>query len=235
MDLVYVLGSGSRWGDNELRYSLRSVEKYLTGYDKIFLVGNKPDWVKNVVHIPKQDIPCKECSIKEKILAACYDYRLSEDFLFLNDDHIFLQKTETYEIKSYFYGTLSEWINRRSPKERYFKCLSNAKAELERFGLPTYHFDIHVPIVYNKTRFIQAMDTYNWNLTEGMVIKSLYGNTFFENPVEYLDCKINEGINLEQIEKRVKDRFCFSFGDKGLNMHLKYFLNKNFLDPSKYE
>ena len=79
------------------------------------------------------------------------------------------------------------------------------------------------------------MDTYNWNLTEGMVIKSLYGNTFFENPVEYLDCKINEWINLEQIEMMVKDRFCFSFGDKGLNMHLKYFLNKNFLDPSKYE
>jgi hypothetical protein len=235
MDLVYVLGSGSRWGDNELRYSLRSVEKHLKGYNNVYLVGDKPDWVRNVTHIPKQDIQCKECSIKEKILAACYDHRISDDFLFLNDDHIFLKNICISEIYPYFYGTLSEWISRRSPKERYFKCLSNAKSELERFGLPTKHFDIHVPVIYNKTKFIQAMDTYNWNLPEGMVIKSLYGNTFFDNPVEYLDCKINEGISLEQIKKKVKGRFCFSFGDKGLNMHLKYFLNKNFLNPSSYE
>ena len=28
MDIVYCLGNGSKWDNNELRYSLRSVERY---------------------------------------------------------------------------------------------------------------------------------------------------------------------------------------------------------------
>jgi hypothetical protein len=66
MDLVYVLGSGSRWGDNELRYSLRSVEKHLKGYNNVYLVGDKPDWVRNVTHIPKQDITVQRMFDKRK-------------------------------------------------------------------------------------------------------------------------------------------------------------------------
>ena len=39
MDVVYILGKGSVWKDNEIRYSLRSIEKHLTGFDRVFIVG----------------------------------------------------------------------------------------------------------------------------------------------------------------------------------------------------
>ena len=52
VDLVYVLGKGSRWQDNELRFSLRSVSKNLSNVGQIFIVGQIPDFVKNCVHVP---------------------------------------------------------------------------------------------------------------------------------------------------------------------------------------
>jgi len=43
----------SSWGDdNELRYSLRSLEKNLIGLNRIFVVGHKPKWLVGVTHIP---------------------------------------------------------------------------------------------------------------------------------------------------------------------------------------
>ncbi len=42
IDLVYILGKGSKWSDNEIRFSLRSIEKYFD-YRKIFIIGEKPE------------------------------------------------------------------------------------------------------------------------------------------------------------------------------------------------
>ena len=55
MDIVIPLGTESRWHDNELRFTLRSIEKHLTGYRNVIIVGWCPPWVQNVVHIKKED------------------------------------------------------------------------------------------------------------------------------------------------------------------------------------
>ena len=70
ISVVYPLGTGSKWQNNELRYSLRSLSK-ISGIGDVFIVGEKPDWVRNVIHIPCKDVPFrKEYSIYTKIMAA---------------------------------------------------------------------------------------------------------------------------------------------------------------------
>ena len=59
MDIVIPLGTGSRWQNNELRFALRSIEKYLTGYDKIFIIGECPSYLQNIIHIPCPPSPAK--------------------------------------------------------------------------------------------------------------------------------------------------------------------------------
>ena len=44
MDILYVVGTGSKWDNNELRYSLRSIDKYGINIDRVFIVGTKPDF-----------------------------------------------------------------------------------------------------------------------------------------------------------------------------------------------
>jgi len=45
VDVVYPLSNGSHWDNNELRYSLRSLEKYALNLGRVFVVGppRKPD------------------------------------------------------------------------------------------------------------------------------------------------------------------------------------------------
>src|SRR4051812_35587008 len=92
MDILIPLGRGSSWQNNELRYALRSVEKHLSGYDNIFIVGEKPDWIQNITHIPFEDKPGygnRDRNIFNKILAGIKDERLSYEFMFMSDDHFF--------------------------------------------------------------------------------------------------------------------------------------------------
>lgn len=71
MDVVIPLGSGSRWQDNELRFCLRAVEKHLKGYDRIYIVGRKPDWIQNIEFIPYVEAHTRERNIMEKVRRAC--------------------------------------------------------------------------------------------------------------------------------------------------------------------
>src|SRR5688500_2320198 len=108
-------GFGSRNNDIELRYCLRSIETHLSGYGDIFLIVHKPKWVKNVMHIPAEDEQrtwWKERNIYRKILLACEDPRVSDDFLFMNDDHYLLSDFVAGEFPYYREGTISDYLGR---------------------------------------------------------------------------------------------------------------------------
>ena len=95
MDVVYVIGKGSNWRDNELRFSLINISKNGSGIRNVFIVGERPDYLKNIIHIPASDIfdPAVNAdgNIITKVLAACWDKRLGENFLFINHDHLVLK------------------------------------------------------------------------------------------------------------------------------------------------
>lgn len=53
MDIIYSIGSGSTWDNNELRYSLRSLDMYGKSYDRVFVVGNIPEFLSDeVIKVP---------------------------------------------------------------------------------------------------------------------------------------------------------------------------------------
>ena len=86
-----------RYANNdELKYSLRSVEKYLPWIRKVFIVTDNqtPDWIDTshpkieiIDHkeiLPPEALPCYNSSVLEYFLYKIPD--LSEHFLFANDD-----------------------------------------------------------------------------------------------------------------------------------------------------
>jgi len=48
------LASASAW--EELRYLLRSLDKFFNEDYEVWIVGNLPDWIQNVKHIPHQKV-----------------------------------------------------------------------------------------------------------------------------------------------------------------------------------
>lgn len=189
MDIVYPLGKGSHHDNIELFYSLRSIEKYVTGFDKVWIVGELPRWVKNVNHLPVEDDPkrCSDYNIMNKITVATTV--VSEDFLFMNDDHFFLEPMEADKMPYYYYDTLYEFITRRG-LDTYGRRVKNTLKLLNSKNLPTKYFDIHYPIIYNKSLFLNTVSNQNWN--DPLVIKSLYCNSLMIEGEIAKDNKLND-------------------------------------------
>ena len=214
MDIVIPLGTGSK--DNlELQYALLSIEKYLSGYGKIFIIGEKPKFTNGFIHIPAHDTKGrKQYSLMNKLCVAAEDERISEDFIYYHDDHFLLKPLHVSEIKAWTSGTMQEALNKATG--RYYEAVKNT-CHIVGFDAP--YFDLHVPCVFNKKR-LRIISQGDWPQF-GYVIKSLYFNTFPPEDLEYMaDCKINIPMSIEAIEEKIKDGLFFSIGANGLRTQM---------------
>ena len=229
MDIVIPLGTGSRWQNNELRFALRSIEKYLTGYDKIFIIGECPSYLQNIVHIPCPDFTGrKEYSIFNKIMKAVKDERCSEYFVFWNDDIFLIDNLQTADFKFWYEGSL---LSKYEQSHGHYKAA--IKNVIDIWDSHFEYTDIHTPIIYNKELFNKIVGSKDWN--KEYVIKSLYTSKFARPFEEMPDLKINKAMTYYEIKARIKDRLFFSIGTYGVCPAMTKVLTELFPDKSKYE
>lgn len=238
--IVIPLATGStasRWGDNtELRYALRGVEKYLRGVGEIFVIGKAPRWLRNVTVIPATDHErtyYKERNIFNKIMLACQDSRVSEDFLFMNDDHFLLQEFEAGSFPYYYDGYLSTQAKRSDP---YGNTARNTALYLKFECVP--FFDVHAPILYNKCKF-PLVGRADWNKKYGYCIKTTYCLTnglFIDHPrTEVSDLKITGAMSTTQIKNAIAGRPFFSTADNVRDGAMGAVMEELYPSRSKYE
>lgn len=232
IDVVYALGTGSIHNNNELRYSLRSIAKHLKNYRSIYIIGECPAWVNNVFHVPYKDNDYKEVNILNKIVRACNIEQLSDNFLFMNDDHFFIQDVDAEKYPYYHSGDLQNAIMNRETGQAYRHTLHNTKNVLSKIDKSTTHFDVHTPIIYNKKKFLELAANVNFKQTHSMVIKSMYCNYHGIKGEQIEDLKINRKLDFNSFINKLHDRNAFSIGDAGYNPDVF-----NYLYPveSKYE
>ena len=59
IDILYIVGTGSHWNNYELRYSLRTLEKYGKNIGRVFVSGANPGFLSDkiiYINIPDIDI-----------------------------------------------------------------------------------------------------------------------------------------------------------------------------------
>lgn len=232
-DVVYALGRGSFWNDNELRYSLRSIQRFLKGYNKVWIIGNVPRFpVRNLNYIAfLENGRYPSVNIKNKILTACRSEHISDKFIFFNDDHFLLKEFEAQEFPYYYCGDLKDVRNATN----YMHTVENTVAALTAAGHPTKNFDTHTPIVYDKKLFKSIMAQYDWSVQHGLCIKSLYCNTLGMRGMYAEDGKMYRGKNEEQLRHWLSHHDIFSIGDECLNHLLKNRFPIIYPTKSKYE
>lgn len=240
IDVVYVLGTGSPWNNNEIRFSLRALEKNLEGFRKVFVVGEKPEFLQNITHIPCEDIFSSQNAdgnIITKVLKACKNRGLTSKFLFINDDHIVIKPIRAEEVPPFHKGDLT-----KQPKE-YFEenfwrgRLFRTRNILVKKGLPAKHYDCHTPIVFHKKKFPEVVKQFEYEKGIGYTMKSLYGNIEYQDAPRLSGEKVTlfRPFILRDIEKRVSKATFVAFNDTGLSPALKTWLYKMFPAPSKFE
>ncbi len=235
IDLVYILSKGSVWNDNEIRYSLRSAEKYLKNFRKVFIVGYKPEFLnENVIEIPFKDIYSNKArNIMVKIYRAASDARITKDFILFNDDYFLLKDTDAPTYPNYYNNDLKKTLDRQHNSYKHY--VNETLKVLEITGHPTLHFDLHKPIIYNKIKFRKMANEYNWNVPRGYIVKSMYCNHFNLPGVQVQDHKINHPCRVEILQKVNADQPMFSIADKGLTKVMKKYLQALYPEKSKFE
>ena len=186
-DVVYTLGIGSQWGNNEIKYSLRSISRNLKNFRNVWIVGECPNFLTNVYHLPYPDkFTIPDQNIADKIRHACECPYISDDFLFINDDH-YLLKPFDIETFPYFWDTTLDEKVKRLGHVGYGARVGNTLRHLQANGLPIKNFDVHTPILYNKKLFLDNVMSVDWS--NAYIIKSLYANSLKIEGVQIEDNK----------------------------------------------
>lgn len=92
-----------------LRYALRTMWHHFP-YDRVFLVGNVPDWVVNVEIIPV-DQNGRRHNNQHRNLTAILNSDVADEFYWWDDDQFLLEPRDS--IPSYHDMTLSQWLSNK--------------------------------------------------------------------------------------------------------------------------
>lgn len=227
MDYVYICRNGE---NEELRYSIRSVEKHGPA-GRIWLVGGRPDWyVGN--HIPRNNSSGKQANAIENLRAIVESTEISDKFVLMNDDFFIVKPIS--DIKTYHGGNLMDRIKLRreiSPNSKYPSILLKAYKALQRRGLTNIlDYDLHVPMPMTKAGLKEALDM-------GTQWRSTYGNLHNVGGTQIEDVKVYNSFSLVEISYDISDlKYEYlSTDDSSFPLVWERILKDMFPDPSSYE
>jgi hypothetical protein len=231
MKALYILGTGSGWANNEMRYSLRSLQE-CTEVSEVVVVGSTPPWLKTAHHIPCRDMGRNKLrNTIEKLRVACESGYLDEPFLRMNDDFFFNHRHTSFPL--YAKRRLKDTVNRDKGKEGYYyKATRNTLTMLVDHGISNpYDFSIHFPLVMESEKVLNVMRTFPPEEHGAYLFGTVYANIYNSTkPIIRPDFKVWAW----------KDEFSLSSfisTDNGAVMQTSFreWIAARFPNPSRYE
>lgn len=182
------------WGDDELRYSLRTAHRFL-GIDEVVIIGDVPSWARNVGHIPEphRRHADKFAHLWDVTAAACRSQELAADFVLMNDDYHALR---AYGPKAEHRGYLAAQIGHIRPLNVFFETLASTLDYLERErGIAEpLSYDTHRPLPMRKAEVAAAIDdARGWN-GGTLCARSVWGNVAGIGGRQVQDVKVPEEL-----------------------------------------
>ena len=258
VDVVIPLGSGSKANDLELRFALRSLEKHFLDLGRVFICGCRPAWLQGIEHVDVPDLHTsdKDRNLVEKVLAVCKS-GVSKLFLRQSDDQVMLVPCRTEDVKAYHAGDLADRVGNKAYWEGGWKLRLRATGHWLRVrGFPTLHYDTHLPMIYDRDRFVQIMQDFPRQYYEsdrprkgkwatlpkhlGFTINTMYCNQAAVNPAHLGREKLSLGKgsmnwNVPKLHRKIAGRKYLGYDDAGFTPALQQVLYELFPTPSRFE
>jgi hypothetical protein len=228
MDVVYICRPGP---NEELRYSIRSVEKHLP-HRTIWVIGQAPEWYKGPF-VEVQNFNAKYSNARANLDMLVKLKHISEDFILMNDDFFIMRPIEKI---GYFYdGTLAERAEKNellTTTGAYTKLLYNTHDKLVEMGIEEpLNYEMHIPMIMNKKKLKEVLKH------KACLWRSLYGNLYNVGGNEREDVKVYSvnSSNPKSYDWKGKNFAYLSTQDSSFpNIH-RNLLAKKFKSPSSIE
>lgn len=187
-DVVYILRNDIDEDNEELKYSLRSLENF--EYNKVCFAGGAPSNLVPDYQLEfEQEGHNKWRKVRNTIEAICNDPNISENFWLFNDDFFILKPYD--QDKVYYNGTIPELIQRleaqRGKGIAYVKHINRSLIILQENEMPIKNYSLHMPMLINKEKGKEVLEKFQY----GSAFRNLYGNYVDEGNEVCADCKIS--------------------------------------------
>lgn len=241
IDIVYPYVAGPARGD-ELRFSLRSVEKNFVGTPRVWIVGDRPDWYTGN-SIPHTRIrPCRHRPRFDQVAKAkkiLKEKKIGEEFLWMMDDVYFVKPITLGELrKPWMRGDFNlTKLRTFHAKNNWLRAKRLTFEKLAEEGLPIDDMGAHIPYVYEKTKLRRLLRRYRLDKNP-YVLNLLYCNVYATSLPQQCDTirRRDHGKGTAQsIRDRVQSVLILNHPDEGYTPEMVEALSEMFPEPSKYE
>lgn len=260
MDILYLVGNGTKCDDWELRFSLRSIEKWGgNSVDRVFVVGHCPEWLSD--NVIKVELPIKSSSgnnDKNKNIYRDLLYAVEHtdigmnhngEFLISMDDHFYCKETDfnnyPFFVKDYTKRKCRhmlplEFENGFTAKS-YQRLLVSTGNFLNDRGYSHINFTLHRNMHMNRY-ILEEMKPLNEEIfnnddifVEGSATALNYRYTKY--PFEYTICIDHKTNNVKKLKEIIQDEntHVFSTDDFLYRSRTFNFLKRLYNFKSKYE
>lgn len=238
-DILIPLSSSSNNNFEELRYALRSIDKY-TDVDNIYVITTAGiPWIKNVKMVYINDFwdDNKDRNIIHKIITTLKLYPEINDFMLWMDDFIVTKelnlKDSPIVYNSRGLASLTN-LKRNKWQERLYNTLN----VLNILGFDaTCNYEAHVPALYNRQKILDGIDSFHYTShSANYTIFTLFGYLCgYDKTNAVLQDDIKDTFESDTpIPNNYNPKLYIGYNDKGYK-HIKKWIINTFAAPSKYE
>ena len=233
-DILYIKGKQSRNYDQELKYSLRSLEKCVSDIGRVFITGECPNFVdkSQIIWTKENDIGAPMINHWWKVRQTIKNTDISDNFVLMYDDIFFAKQTKLTNYPFYYRGELSQ---AKEGTGMYQRSLQNARKWLEQHNYPCLDYELHIPCVYNRDKFLKLDEAFSPIVKDfpAMAVRSVYANMFVGKTELRRDIKIR--LSTECVDFRLQDADCFSVSDWVFECNTQQWLNEHYKERSRWE
>lgn len=227
-DVVYILKHDVK--PDEIRYSLRSIEKNLK-HGTVWFFGGMPAGIyPDRAYLMQQKGILKWEKARSSLIEVCVNPEVSDKFWLFNDDFFVLKpvKSET----PFFGGMLRDRIlhleHRYNDKRTgYSRALRYCEQVLHDADMTTFNYALHIPILVDKKKMHEALELF----PDCPMFRSLYGNYAEIGGEQHDDVKIVSMTTRipKDADYVSTDDSSFRYGEVGRD------IRRMFPDKCKYE
>lgn len=244
IDVLYVVGDGSKHDNQELRWSLRSIAKYGRNIRRVIVAGSPPDWLSDeVVRCPiTQQGSWKAQRMIYTELEAVRKADIHGHFLVSADDHFYINAVDMARHPFYIQNWVLpvKWTSGKIDYEtlRYRDCLRNTHNFLSSIGYPTVCFSSHINAHFHAELMMANRELFEvaYKLGNGLESFSLMQNIWLKECPELPLVYRHDRKFLSKMGDMRGTADCFSIGDGMFdNWQFLEFMDLNFGEKCRYE
>ena len=246
VDVVYLLAK-SKW-NQELRYSLRSFERFFPHLGTVWIVGYLPDYIDStqVRHVPEPVLFRPGVFVESAAVRVLNDQLegLTEDYILAQDDNYLLRPVTIDEFGPFLVEELDTVkVRANNP----WQSMLWRTYDLLKFqGFSGDNYECHAPIRLTRSKFRDVAGRFlnteraAQHRYHGVCLRSAYANILANPPRRAEEhrsgfTQATDATSAEQIKQQLDGRRFFFHDDRGLTEAMKSVLAELYPVPSRFE